>query len=211
MNIGRPKLCWSLEEAERNASRARALFLRHVDLDLHAARIARLKRLERLRICWCCGTRLPPEIAALTQLRELEILNTPLEEFAVWLCGCSRLQRLVWRGTEIQEIPPCIRLFSRLRYLDFGCHDLFEVPAALGELKNLEHLSLGDTMISAIPDAILRLPKLKSLGLAGTNFSVDDAAKLRAKFPNANISPAVAVRLPRRVMVNKKAILPNSL
>ena len=191
MIFRKPKLYWSMEEAECNPTKVRRLFLKDVEIHALGNRIAQFARLEFLEFGWCSDTTLPREILQLKRLKSFNILNTPLELFPDWLSALPRLEELMLRGTDIREIPSTIRFFSHLRSINFGNNWIDSIPPEVGELKQLRSLHLPDTYLSSIPDEILNLPKLKSIGLYNTRFSEVEANRVRSKFPRTTICPII--------------------
>ena len=208
-----PTLYWSIEEAEkeRNPAKVRRLSIKEVDVENLRGRLRQFSRLESLEFLWCPNLKachchetdvtfspeLRAEILELRRLKSFKILNTPIQEFPIWLAPLPKLEYLMVRGTELQEIPAGIGQFAQLRELELSNNDLFSVPVEIAELKKLEYLSLGDTFVSHIPLPILQLPRLRALGLAGTNFTPEGVAEIKAHFPNASVWPATATRLPQ--------------
>lgn len=189
MNILKPKLYLSMEEAEKCPTQVRRLQLYHHnvhvfpnDQSLCPARLGKFVNLEELHIGGCSDAQLPDEIQTLRQLKTLVCLNTPIQALPDWLFSCSSLRHLVVRGSDVRSIPDDIRRLSELRHLDLGNNGLSAVPAGLGSLHKLKTLDLPDNCLTDLPGEIASLSRLSALGLVNNAFSQQRGNEIRAWF-----------------------------
>ncbi len=135
---------------------------------------------------------LPEKIGLLTNLEELEIINTKLERLPDTLCQLKKLKRLeLCIMYELKAFPEVICQLTQLESLVLDrCRPevLQTIPHGLANLKRLKKLVLKDMHINdsvfrhskvlhAVPKAVNQLAQLKELNLSGSHY-VDDLGNL---------------------------------
>ena len=174
----------SLESAAGHPLSVRELWLmkRGVRFEAFSQLLPQLKRVRRICLGWQAWTSLPAELAGLTSLKSLEVLNIPLRTFPMELVSCRSLTELVIRGTDITELPAAAGEFPRLRRLDFSNNPIREIPPELGKLSTLRELALGDNRLTMLPESLSQLRRLRRLILPDNCFSTQQATRIRQWF-----------------------------
>ncbi|MCL2128864.1 MAG: leucine-rich repeat protein [Treponema sp.] len=122
---------------------------------------------------------IPPEIAELKTLAELNLSNMDLKEIPGFIGNIHSLKKLLV-GSEHPNIhhqpgnmtlPPELGNLHNLRYLSLG-YGIPEIPEWVWGLEKLESLSIGNNDIEAIPAAIGQLKKLRKLRIYGGKINV---------------------------------------
>lgn len=91
---------------------------------------------------------LPPEIAELTNLRELDL-----------------------SGNLINHLPPEMGRLTNLTALHLGENPLVHLPPLIGQLINLTSLNLADTGLTDLPPEIFQLTNLVRINLRGNQLT----------------------------------------
>jgi Leucine-rich repeat (LRR) protein len=110
-------------------------------------------------------TKIPPQIAQLSQLKRLDLDNNQIVTIPDAITQLSNLQYLYLFNNQIVEIPDAIAQFSNLQILSLNNNKIVEIPDTITKLPNLQELWLGNNQIVEIPDAITKLPNLRILYL----------------------------------------------
>ena len=117
--------------------------------------------------------RLPPELAALTSLRELLLNDNRLSgHIPPELGGLTSLTRLEIDDNDLAgPIPSSLGNLTSLTRLEIDDNDLTgSIPSSLGSLTNLTRLQLDDNRLTGpIPDSLSNLAALRYLRLLGDN------------------------------------------
>ena len=100
--------------------------------------------------------RIPPELGALSELRNLSLAGGPFE-----------------RGQLTGPIPATLGSLRKLEVLDLRYNGLTgAIPSTLGTLENLQNLSLASNLLSGtVPAALAGLGNLRRLSLGGNRLS----------------------------------------
>ncbi|MCP5037501.1 MAG: leucine-rich repeat domain-containing protein, partial [Rhodobacteraceae bacterium] len=92
-------------------------------------------------------TQLPPEIADLTALQNLDLMNTQVTDISV-LKDLTALQNLNLRGTQITDIN-VLKDLTALQSLDLWGTQVTDI-SVLKDLTALQNLYLSDTQVTDI-------------------------------------------------------------
>jgi hypothetical protein len=157
--------------------------------------LLRFSRLRELYVGWYSGSRatidslFPPELAQLSTLRRVTLLNLPLAAFPTWVIDLPNLQYLTVRGTDLTRIPEWIYHLKHLRTLRVENCALTTLPNALRQMTHLRELGLSDTQLRDFSPAQFP-PYLKRLSFDGSGYYVRrDVATLQQALPGTEIWP----------------------
>jgi Leucine-rich repeat (LRR) protein len=84
---------------------------------------------------------------------------------------CEHLEKLVFFGLRLDEVPASIRGLKKLRTLSLFGAGLEELPHWISELQTLETLSLGFNELRTLPGSLANLPRLGVLSLSDNRFT----------------------------------------
>ncbi len=110
-------------------------------------------------------TEIPPEIADLTSLEELKLIDNQIREIPEALAHLTSLQILFLNNNQISEIPEALAQLTSLQILYLDHNQIREIPEALAHLTSLQILLLSNNQISEIPEALGQLTSLQILDL----------------------------------------------
>ncbi len=186
----RNERCNSLEAAEAHAGTIRRLWLlgNSVSFVAFSRLLRRLTAVQEIRLGWQSWMALPKELAYLTELRSLTVLNIPVQNFPAFLATCPKLTELVLRDTDITTIPASIREFRGLRQLDVSNNPLTQLPSELGLLPELQELIVTEAGLTTLPDALSALKHLRRLMLTGNRLTQAEALRIRSWFADGVVS-----------------------
>lgn len=108
-------------------------------------------------------TKLPADILAMTNLRQLDISHNELGG----------------------ALPAEIRHLKNLQILDASDNRMTGVPAEIGQLTELRTLDLSNNELTGIPHELGNLQKLELLDLSGNDISAQDIEIIRARLPKS--------------------------
>jgi internalin A len=111
-------------------------------------------------------TTLPKELAALANLRTLNLSGNPLAAIPDIVIELGQLTSLTLVSTGLSEIPEFIGQLTQLTELALSNNQITEIPAAIAQLTNLTTLDLYNNQITEIPAAIAQLTNLTELYLS---------------------------------------------
>jgi Leucine-rich repeat (LRR) protein len=113
-------------------------------------------------------TALPPEIAELTNVRNLWELRLDGNQLAALPSEIGQLTNL-WElrldGNQLATLPPEIGQLSNLGTLTLDGNQLAALPPEIGQLSNLGTLTLDGNQLAALPPEIGQLTNLRKLRL----------------------------------------------
>ena len=109
---------------------------------------------------------IPPEIALLSNLRELILSGNNITTIPPEIGQLKNLKSLNLSNNNINIIPPEIgELEDNLEFLSLGSNNITVIPPEIGQLKNLIDLSIGNNLITTIPPEIGQLNNLEFLSM----------------------------------------------
>jgi Leucine-rich repeat (LRR) protein len=114
---------------------------------------------------------IPPEIAELDNLTELDISNVEFRKIPAFIGNIVSLQKLSVgslspTGHEREKLPPELGKLHNLRNLSLG-YDIPEIPQWVWGFDNLDTLCIYNDTIESVPAEIAALKKLRELCLHG--------------------------------------------
>ena len=109
---------------------------------------------------------LPPRIAQLPPLTELNLADNRLETLPPELARFTDLARLNLSNNPLAHLPPAIGQFAKLTRLDITHTPLRELPPEIGLLAGLTRLYLDHNRLENLPQEFARLSSLTRLGLS---------------------------------------------
>lgn len=132
------------------------------------AQVFKLKKLRELELVDLPIEKLSSAIQGLTDLKSLRVLHcADLEELPEEVGQLEKLTTLQLWNSGFRQLPSQITSLSKLQTLDISDTSIDELPDDLGNLTALQHLRIGGTDITALPKSVTKLKKLKSLSLSG--------------------------------------------
>jgi Leucine-rich repeat (LRR) protein len=145
--------------------------------------IPHLRYVTHLELGWGQSTVIPVEIASLSKLQHLTILNVALNGFPEAVLGCRSLRELHIRGADIPRLPDALGQLSNLTTLHIGNCGLVELPSCLSQMHYLKALEFPDNRLTQIPSSLSSLPILRQLFLTGNLFTRTTVSDLKDQFP----------------------------
>jgi small GTP-binding protein len=111
-------------------------------------------------------TRLPPEIARLTNLSHLGLGSNLLTSLPPEVTDMTTLNSLLLYRNKLTTLPPEIGKLANLRFLSLWGNELSNLPSELGKLTNLVYLELDGNQLRSVPSEIAGLTNLTHLNLS---------------------------------------------
>ncbi|NEP17061.1 MAG: GTP-binding protein [Leptolyngbya sp. SIO4C1] len=108
---------------------------------------------------------LPPELAALENLKELSLSGNPLRHLPAVIFELKFLTILDLTAIKVVKIPECVSQLTNLTCIEFSSNYISEIPEYISQLKNLVTFTLYSNYISEIPECISQLKNLSILGI----------------------------------------------
>ena len=133
--------------------------------------IAQLTNLQQLNLAGNELTTLPPEIAQLTNLQELNLARNQLTTLPPVIAQLTSLQRLDLDGNELTTLPPEIAQLTSLRELNLEGNQLTTLPPVIAQLTSLWKLGLDHNKLAVLPPEIAQLTNLQLLWLEGNQLT----------------------------------------
>jgi internalin A len=133
--------------------------------------IAQLTNLRELALVGNQLTALPPEIAQLTNLRDLTLVGNQLITLPPEIARLANLQQLRLDGNQLTTLPPEITQLANLQQLRLGRNQLTTLPPEITQLANLRGLTLTGNQLTTLPPEIARLTNLQQLWLDGNQLT----------------------------------------
>ena len=181
----------------------------HELLEMDLSGNNRPNALLHLKLDGCPLEQIPQVVGDLTQLQNLWILDSKLNEFDLPMSKITDLIILFLPGNQLQEIPSVFRHFGpnllvlslantlisqlpdwipqswqHLTILDLGSTEIQEFPMSILELKNLESLTISNLPIE-LPSNLTKLTKL--VGFHASSCGLSTIPQLSTKnFPKLN-------------------------
>jgi Leucine-rich repeat (LRR) protein len=156
--------------------------------------IAALSALQQLDL-WQCGIdRVPDEIVKLSQLRFLMITFAPITALPSELGRLEQLQSLDVGGCKLRALPPLAGL-RRLRVLDVHGNPIGALPADLASLDQMHLLYASACGLAELPKGVLELPHLEMIDLTENTFTAEAFRELEEK---RTLVPGREIRYPKR-------------
>ena len=128
--------------------------------------IAKLTNLTNLEIYNNKFTRLPPEVPKLTKLTLLNLGGNEIASLPSEILKLTNLTSLYLWGNKLTEVPLLICKMKQLIELTLTSNNLTTVPPEIGELTHLTYLDLRRNQIKSLPQEILKLGNLSRLELS---------------------------------------------
>ena len=110
---------------------------------------------------------LPPEIGALSKLKDLRLGHNGLTALPASIKNLRRLEKLDLRACAMTELPSELWQLTALRELDIAHNDLRMLSPDIAGLTSLEKLDISGNSLATLPDTFGRLEKLETLRLHG--------------------------------------------
>ena len=111
-------------------------------------------------------TSLPPEIAQLHNLTQLDISNNQLTSLPPEIAQLHNLTQLDISNNQLTSLPPEIAQLHNLTQLDVFNNLLTSLPSEIAQLHNLTQLDVSSNLLTSLPVAITLLEALKRLDLS---------------------------------------------
>ena len=108
---------------------------------------------------------LPPELAALENLKVLNLSGNPLEQIPAVVFELRSLTELYAIAINLSEIPDHLNQLTNLIDIRLSSNQITQIPDCLGQLTNLTQLGLSSNQITQIPDCLGQLTNLIHLWL----------------------------------------------
>ena len=121
-------------------------------------------------------TTLPPELAALENLKILNLSGNPLVVIPDCVFQLQALTALIGVSIGLSEVDQAINNLTNLTVLYLSGNQIIEIPEWIGSLTNLTELDLHSNQISVIPEWIGTLTHL-----AGLSFRSNQISKLGSR------------------------------
>ncbi|HWR83778.1 MAG TPA: COR domain-containing protein [Candidatus Deferrimicrobium sp.] len=119
-----------------------------------------------------CGLgKLPPEIAELQNLQELDLSANRLTSLPPEIAELQNLEWLDLSDNALRAMPPEIAQLQSLEWLDLSDNQLTALPPEIAELQNLQWVGLSYNQLTALPPEIAQLQNLQKLNLSGNQLT----------------------------------------
>jgi internalin A len=133
-----------------------------------------LAALENLRLLDLSGnplTVIPTSVLELQKLTSLIVVRVNLSEIPDSIAQLTNLTELHLSGNQLSELPESIAQLTNLTELNLSGNQLSELPESIAQLTNLTRLYLWDNQLSELPESIAQLTNLTELHLSGNQLS----------------------------------------
>jgi len=116
-------------------------------------------------------SKLPTELAALTNLTSLSLTGNQLTRFPAVILKLTNLVSLNLSGNQLTRLPPGITRLRNLTNLYLTANQLKAFPLEITKLTKLRELELSDNQLTSLPPEIARLTNLSSLQIGGNQLT----------------------------------------
>lgn len=125
-------------------------------------------------------TDLPPGIAGLLRLQNLNLDGNKFVEIPAVVWQLTQLRHLVMCHNELRAVPDEIAQLANLRHFDLSGNPLAHLSPEIEKLTRLEQLYLLNTIPMTFPDVVGRMESLRVLSVSSNRYGVfpDAIAKL---------------------------------
>lgn len=157
------------------------LFLDANKLTLLNENVFKLTKLRRFSFSDNAIQDIPPDIAKLVNLVELDCSRNQIENIPEQIKFLRGLQVCDFSGNLIEHLPNGLVQLKNLTHLSLNFCPIKNLPDDIGLLKNLESLELRENEIELLPPGITGLESLKKLDLGRNliNKLPDDIGRLK--------------------------------
>lgn len=118
---------------------------------------------------------LPDGIAALTNLRMLDVTMNKLQTISPKISELKKLQSFSARFCGLSYFPAALMALPELKEIDLGWNDFTEIPPDIDRMKNLQTLKLESAKVTSFPDSMADMKQLY--------VHDGDSKTFRAQFP----------------------------
>eukprot|EP01012_Entosiphon_sulcatum_P046111 TRINITY_DN617_c3_g1_i1.p1 TRINITY_DN617_c3_g1~~TRINITY_DN617_c3_g1_i1.p1 ORF type:complete len:290 (-),score=50.54 TRINITY_DN617_c3_g1_i1:482-1351(-) len=157
----------SVSQRCETASKTGVLTLSGMKLkELPAKHIGNLTGLRRLEATDNRLALLPPQLAAMSQLRAVSLANNAITDFTP-LLGLQSLETLDLSGNRLVAIPPEFERYSRIKQLNFSGNLITAIAdeAFAGLRETLLVLDLSGNRLTQLPQSLFTLHSLQELNV----------------------------------------------
>ena len=133
-------------------------------------------------------TKIPSEVFAMVNLRELDLSRICLEEVSPEIVSLQNLEVLNLGRNNIDSLPLEVAQLSHLSVLDVNRNPLVALPDEMGYMLSLRRLIVWSTALYAVPESFADLDsRLELLDMRSCQLSRDDQQAIRAILPSVKI------------------------
>ncbi len=163
-------------------------------LDIRKEKLARIRFLNQLGI--------PIQRQKALKVKYLNLSERDLVVIPPEIAILKNLEDLQLSYNDIRSIHPQLQFCRKLRRLDLTSNIIERLPFYIGNLHNLEELTLRDNRLSTLPNSLSKLSRLKTLDISNMHRSM---AKGKNNFQQI---PSTVCRLPNleRLLLEKLPI-----
>lgn len=123
------------------------------------------------------------ELFLLPHLRNLKVLETPLEELTLKLQRpMAPLRFLTLKQCNLRKLPLELGEWQHLEELMLAHNHLSELPFTFNGLTKLKRLNLDSNAFTKFPDTISELPSLLHVSCDGNLFSEEEKSRIQRQF-----------------------------
>ena len=141
--------------------------------------------------------KLPDSIGKLSQLKELNILNSQLVSLPESIGELSQLTQLYVRHSPLTSLPESIGELSQLAELNVSYNQLTSLPESIGELSQLTELNVSCSQLTSLPESIGELSRLTELNVSNNQLtSLSESISKLSQLKELNVSNNQLTSLP---------------
>ncbi len=130
---------------------------------------------------------LPENMYFMKSLKELKIINTPLDTLPDSLFFCPKLNVLILHNDSIDELPVTIGNAQQLSTLILDNNRLTRLPRSFYRLTALTYCSLANNKITELSEECVNFKKLYEWNLTGNPLSDYRLDIIRILLPNCKV------------------------
>jgi Leucine-rich repeat (LRR) protein len=154
-----------IEECHQKGEEGKELDLGFLGLADLPPEIAKLTSLTDLQLIANQLSTLPPEIGQVSTLQRLHLQDNAMISLPPEIGQLSALYELCLGDNEMTSLPPEIRQLTKLWYLELGKNHLSSLPEEIGQLRALYRIELWENELTSLPAEIGNLTALNRLYL----------------------------------------------